>query len=144
MLLSPLLALGHDTNIIAFAGSLTKPLTTSLGAVTSPKIEPCHTSAKVGDSSIEPTASFPRIFSIAQHFKLQLPPRAEQPIAKAIHCCLASLDVLQKQVLVRALRKPDCSVKLIERDNQGGPDLIVDLFTGILYRTLFSVPSECI
>ena len=45
--------------------------------------------------------------------------------------------------MVRALREPDCSVKLIERDNLGGPDLIVDPFTTILYRSLFSLPSEC-
>jgi hypothetical protein len=130
----------HETSIIAFAGLRSKPLSTSLEAVASPKTKPCHTSTKVNDTSSEPRLVPSDIFT---HTTLQLPPRAEQPIAKAIHCYLASLDVLQKQVLVRALREPDCSVKLIERDNLGGPDLIVDPFTAILYRSLFSLPSEC-
>ena len=131
----------HETSIIAFARLRSKPLSTSLEAVASPKTKPCHTSTKANDTSGEPPRLVPS--DIFTRTTLQLPPRAEQPIAKAIHYYLASLDVLQKQVLVRALRKPDCSVKLIERDNLGGPDLIVDPFTAILYRSLFSLPSEC-
>ena len=131
----------HETSIIAFAGLRSKPLTTSLEAVAPPKIEPC-TSTKVNDND-SLASSEPRLIPIFTRTTLQLPPLAEQPIAKAIHYYLASLEVLQKQVLVRALRNPDCSVKLIERDTLGGPDLIVDPFTAILYRSLFSLPSEC-
>ncbi|KAF8346166.1 hypothetical protein F5887DRAFT_962960 [Amanita rubescens] len=130
----------HETSIIAFAKLRSKTL---LGPKAVPKVKPIQISdvptEKIDESSGRPPRHIPS--DIYTPTTLQLPSQVKQP--SAVHYYMASLDVLQKQVLVRALREPSCFVELIERDNLGGADLIVDSFTAILYRSLFSLSSEC-
>lgn len=58
------------------------------------------------------------------------------------HRYIASLDVLQKTVLLKRLASFDCNVELVERDNCGtnGPDLIVDVDTALLFVPLAPLP----
>ena len=46
-------------------------------------------------------------------------------------------------MLIRVLRTPQYSVELVERDDLDGVDLIVDPFTGVIFASLFSLPSQC-
>jgi hypothetical protein len=136
----PVLTNWHETSIIAFAKLRSKTL---LGLNALPKVKPIQISnvptEKLDESSGRPPRHIPS--DIYTPTTLQLPSQVKQP--SAVHYYMASLDVLQKQVLVRALREPSCFVELIERDNLGGADLIVDSFTAVLYRSLFSLSSEC-
>ena len=59
------------------------------------------------------------------------------------HRYMASLDVLQKQVLVRSLRTSDHLVHLMERYSLGGVDLILDPYTAVIFAHLLSLPSQC-
>ncbi|KAF5388100.1 hypothetical protein D9615_000036 [Tricholomella constricta] len=59
-----------------------------------------------------------------------------------IHRYMASLDLLQKQVLVRSLSSPDCLVELVERDSLEGVDLIIDPHTAIIFTPLLSLPAH--
>ncbi|KAG5645788.1 hypothetical protein DXG03_005325 [Asterophora parasitica] len=59
-----------------------------------------------------------------------------------IHRYMASLDLLQKQVLVRSLASPECLVELIERDALEGVDLIVDPHTAVIFTSLLSLPAH--
>ena len=128
----------HETSIIAFAKLRSKTLSNQK-AVT--KVKPNQTSDAPRD--LEESSGRPRHtpLDIFTPTTLQLPSQVKQP--DAVHHYMASLNVLQKQLLVRALREPTCFVELIERDNLGGADLILDPFTAILYRSLFSLSSEC-
>jgi hypothetical protein len=56
---------------------------------------------------------------------------------------MASLDLLQKQVLVRSLRTSQHLVYLVERHSLGGVDLILDPYTAIIFAPLLSLPSQC-
>ncbi|RDB14589.1 hypothetical protein Hypma_016464 [Hypsizygus marmoreus] len=58
------------------------------------------------------------------------------------HKYMASLDVLQKQVLVRSLRASECQVDLVERDSLGGVDLIIDPYTAVMFAPLLSLPAQ--
>ncbi|KAF9449716.1 hypothetical protein P691DRAFT_790582 [Macrolepiota fuliginosa MF-IS2] len=58
------------------------------------------------------------------------------------HRYMASLDFLQRQVIVRALRTPDCIVDLVERTSLGGVDIIVDPHSAIVVASLFTLPSH--
>ncbi|KAM6498997.1 hypothetical protein JOM56_006945 [Amanita muscaria] len=78
---------------------------------------------------------------IFNHSTLQLPPHIKE--TATCHRYMASINVLQKQVLVRILATPRYSVELVERDELGSADLIVDPFTGVIYASLFSLPFEC-
>ena len=56
---------------------------------------------------------------------------------------MASLDFIQKHVLVRALRTSECSVELVERQTLGGVDLIVDPHCAIIFLSLFTLAARC-
>ena len=60
-----------------------------------------------------------------------------------VHRYMASLDVLQKQVLVRSLRTSEHLVHLTERHSLGGVDLILDPYTAVIFAHLLSLPSQC-
>lgn len=60
-----------------------------------------------------------------------------------VHRYMASLDLLQKQVLVRSLRTADYLVDLVERHSLGGVHLILDPYTAIIFAPLLSLPSQC-
>jgi hypothetical protein len=59
------------------------------------------------------------------------------------HYYLASLNLIQKRVLVQSLSGQECAVGLIERDALGGVDLVLDHETAIIFISLMTVPSEC-
>ena len=59
------------------------------------------------------------------------------------HRYMASLDFLQKQVLVRSLRMSRHLVHLAERYDLGGVDLIIDPYTAVIFAPLLSLPSQC-
>ena len=59
------------------------------------------------------------------------------------HRYMMSLELLQKQTLVRALRSPLCGIDLVERDFLNGVDLILDPFTAIIFVPLLTLPSQC-
>jgi hypothetical protein len=66
-----------------------------------------------------------------------------RPPPTTVHRYMMSLDLLQKQTLVRALRSPACSIDLVERDILNGVDLILDPFTAIIFVPLLTLPSQC-
>lgn len=61
---------------------------------------------------------------------------------QTIHKYMASVDLLQKRVLVRSLAS-ECLVELVERDSLGGADLIIDPHTAVIFTCLFSLPAHC-
>jgi len=71
---------------------------------------------------------------------LLLPPNRTQP--GPIHRYMASLDVLQKQVLVRYLHSQECLVGLVERETLGGVDLILDPYTSVIFAPLLSLSAD--
>jgi hypothetical protein len=71
-----------------------------------------------------------------------LPTPRSLPTAQ--HRYLASMNVIQKQRLIRSLRSAHCSVDLVERDTLGGVDIIIDPHTAILFVPLFTLPSQCV
>jgi hypothetical protein len=72
---------------------------------------------------------------------IRLPISRSLPVSQ--HRYLASMDVIQKQRLVRSLRTVHCYVDLVERDTLGGVDIIIDPHTAILFVSLLSLPSQC-
>lgn len=64
-------------------------------------------------------------------------------VAQSTHKYMASLDLIQRHALVCALRSPGCSIKLIERENLGEVDLILDPCTAIIFFSLFDLPARC-
>ena len=66
--------------------------------------------------------------------------RATQP--GTTHRYMASLDVLQKQVLVRSLHSQECRVDLVERESLGGVDLILDPYTSVIFAPLLSLSVD--
>ncbi|KAF4611901.1 hypothetical protein D9613_004406 [Agrocybe pediades] len=72
---------------------------------------------------------------------LTLPETRSQP--GSIHRYMASLDLIQKHGLVRALRSDDCAVELVERQDLGGADLIVDPYCAVIFPSVFSLPAKC-
>ena len=71
---------------------------------------------------------------------LLLPPNRMQP--STIHRYMASLDVLQKQVLVRSLHSQECRVDLVGRESLGGVDLILDPYTSVIFAPLLSLSAD--
>ncbi|KAH8827194.1 hypothetical protein DL96DRAFT_1238477 [Flagelloscypha sp. PMI_526] len=69
---------------------------------------------------------------------LPIPPLDGQGLP--MHRYFASLDFIQRQVLVRSLR--NCAVGLVERQHLSGVDLIVDPFSCIILAPLFMLPSD--
>jgi hypothetical protein len=56
---------------------------------------------------------------------------------------MASLDIIQKRVLVRYLASQECTIDLIERETLRGVDLIIDAHTAVMYFSLPCLPSQC-
>jgi hypothetical protein len=59
------------------------------------------------------------------------------------HRYMASLDIIQKQVLVRCLASQECAIDLIERETLHGVDLIIDSHTAVMFFSLPCLPSQC-
>ena len=62
---------------------------------------------------------------------------------QSIHKYMASLQVIQKKALIRALRSKDCAVELVERQDLGGLDLILDTDTAVIFVDLRTLPIRC-
>ncbi|KAG2153615.1 uncharacterized protein EDB93DRAFT_227664 [Suillus bovinus] len=60
----------------------------------------------------------------------------------ASHYYLASMALIQKRALVRALRAPECRVHLVERYVLGGVDIVMDPDTAVLVAPLLALPSQ--
>ncbi|KAG1783349.1 hypothetical protein EV702DRAFT_958741 [Suillus placidus] len=60
----------------------------------------------------------------------------------ASHCYLASMALIQKRALVRALQAPECRVHLVERYVLGGADIVMDPDTAVLVVPLLALPSQ--
>ncbi|KAK7449620.1 hypothetical protein VKT23_013096 [Stygiomarasmius scandens] len=71
----------------------------------------------------------------------QLPSPRSRPTSP--HWYMASMDLLQKQALVRSLSSQDCAVDLIERESLHGVDLILDPFTAVIFINLPGLPAKC-
>ncbi|KAK0453955.1 hypothetical protein EV421DRAFT_1767502 [Armillaria borealis] len=67
-----------------------------------------------------------------------------QPVGEpsTAHFYMASMETLQKQVLIRTLRSSLCAVGLVERDHLSGVDLILDPNTAIIFASLISLSSQ--
>ncbi|KAF8877603.1 hypothetical protein BD779DRAFT_1789487 [Infundibulicybe gibba] len=74
---------------------------------------------------------------------LRLPSRETFQASTSTHFYMASLEIIQKQALIRALRLRECAVDLIERNSLDGMDFIIDPQTGVLFMSLFLLPSQC-
>ncbi|KAK1230488.1 hypothetical protein PQX77_006416 [Marasmius sp. AFHP31] len=59
------------------------------------------------------------------------------------HWYLASMQLVQKQTLVRYLRSESCGVGIVEREDLNGVDLILDPHTAVIYINLRALPSQC-
>jgi hypothetical protein len=68
---------------------------------------------------------------------------AETTFPESSHKYMASLEVIQKRVLIRALRSKICAVELVERRDLAGVDLILDTDTAVIFFNLFSLPARC-
>ncbi|KAL1738658.1 hypothetical protein HDZ31DRAFT_6291, partial [Schizophyllum fasciatum] len=65
-------------------------------------------------------------------------------IPATVHRYLASMDCVQKQALMRGLRSQECAIDIVERDDLGGVDLIIDPHTAVLLVSLLSLPGACV
>ncbi|KAL4266739.1 hypothetical protein AB1N83_004047 [Pleurotus pulmonarius] len=72
---------------------------------------------------------------------IRLPPVLNPP--QTTHRYMASLDVIQKQVLVRSLRGDTALIQLVERESLNGVHLILDPHSAVLLVPLLALPSEC-
>lgn len=63
-------------------------------------------------------------------------------IPATVHRYLACMDCVQKQALMRGLRSQECAVDIVERDDLGGVDLILDARTCVLFVSLLSLPAN--
>jgi hypothetical protein len=64
-------------------------------------------------------------------------------VPSSVHRYLASMDLIQKHALVRALRSNECAVELVERQSLDGVDLILDPHCAIIFLSLFVLPGRC-
>ncbi|KAJ3871015.1 hypothetical protein F5051DRAFT_341454 [Lentinula edodes] len=55
---------------------------------------------------------------------------------------MASMNLIQKQALVRSLRSGICGVGLVEHEMLTGVDLIIDPHTAVIFTNSLALPSE--
>ncbi|KAG6813927.1 hypothetical protein H0H92_005776 [Tricholoma furcatifolium] len=127
----------YSLGIEAFAKLRAKSITTNV--VT----QPVDIVSEVGPLECDrtPATSVPRIVpkELYDDKTVQIPPQLPQPSTS--HQYMASLGLLQKQVLVRYLAKP-CLVELVERESLDGVDLIIDSDTAVIFASLLSLPAH--
>ncbi|KAJ8489964.1 hypothetical protein ONZ45_g13374 [Pleurotus djamor] len=70
------------------------------------------------------------------------PPETWNP-PQTVHRYLASMEVIQKQALARALRSNSSLIDLVERESLGGCHIILDPHSAVLFVSLLSLPAEC-
>nr|GAT60059.1 predicted protein [Mycena chlorophos] len=69
-----------------------------------------------------------------------LPSTWDPPVSQ--HRYLVSIDVVQKQGLVRSLRSQMCCVELAERESMTSVDMILDPHSAVIFANLLTLPSE--
>ena len=72
---------------------------------------------------------------------IHLPESITMP--QSIHKYMASLDILQRQGLVRSLKSQECLVDLAAREYLDGVDIILDPHSAIIFLSLFTLASQC-
>ncbi|KAJ7739636.1 hypothetical protein DFH07DRAFT_839946 [Mycena maculata] len=87
----------------------------------------------------EPSYSVPE--NVYDRDTLRLPSTWNPP--QSLHRYMVSMELVQKQSLIRSLRSRTCSIDLVERDSLGGVDIILDPHTAVIYTNLLVLPSEC-
>ncbi|KAJ7491272.1 hypothetical protein FB451DRAFT_1222613 [Mycena latifolia] len=87
----------------------------------------------------EPSHSIPE--NVYDRNTLRLPTAWNFP--GLLHRYMVSMELVQKQGLVRSLRSRTCSIDLVERDALGGVDIVLDPHTAIIFTNLLILPSEC-
>jgi hypothetical protein len=108
-----------------------------------PSSLPLPSSAAASESEQEQGPQGPRTAPQNLHDRKTLRLPSPWIFPMKAHTYMASLDLLQKQVLVRSLRTAQHLVHLVERHSLGGVDLILDPYTAVIFAPLFSLPSQC-
>ncbi|KAJ7118748.1 hypothetical protein C8R44DRAFT_789150 [Mycena epipterygia] len=104
-----------------------------------PESHPISAQGEANTLPEEPSHSIPE--SIYDRNTLRLPSTWNLP--DSLHRYMVSMELVQKQGLVRCLRSRACSIDLVERDALGGVDIILDPHTAIIFTNLLVLPSEC-
>ncbi|KAJ7611582.1 hypothetical protein FB45DRAFT_940310 [Roridomyces roridus] len=145
----------HPTAIVNDSAVVTKPpslalepdmATHSLGISEFAKLRAKKVSGPVPEKPLipqdtpqEPSHDIPD--NIYDRNTLRLPSSRNPP--QTLHRYMVSMDLVQKQALVRILRSRACAVDLIERNSLDGVDIILDPHTAIIFTNLLTLPSEC-
>ncbi|KAJ7243403.1 hypothetical protein B0H12DRAFT_1130976 [Mycena haematopus] len=124
----------HSLGIAAFAKLRAKKITVSV-----PESLPPTVTHDAPTRLEAPSYSAPE--NIYDRNTLRLPSPWTPP--ESLHRYMVSMDLVQKQGLVRCLRSRSCSIDLVERDSLGGVDIILDPNTAIIFTNLLILPSEC-
>ncbi|KAF7359276.1 hypothetical protein MSAN_01270000 [Mycena sanguinolenta] len=125
----------HSLGIEAFARLRAKKITVPV-----PKSLPAIMIQDASARLEEPSHSVPE--NIYDRNTVRLPCPWNPP--GLLHRYMVSMDLVQKQGLVRCLRSRSCCIDLVERDSLGGVDIILDPHTSILFTNLLILPSECV
>ncbi|KAJ3755300.1 hypothetical protein EV360DRAFT_27504, partial [Lentinula raphanica] len=80
--------------------------------------------------------------SIFDKNTLRLPDLGDRTLPTTAHWYMASMNLLQKQALVRSLRSGACGIGLVERDTLVAVDLIIDPHTAVIFTNLLALPSQ--
>jgi hypothetical protein len=102
-----------------------------------PVIPTAITSRPQSSSASPPRGAPPEILDV---HTIRLPDAWNPPTTN--HYYLASMALIQKRALLRALRAPECQVHLVERYALGGVDIVMDPDTAVLFAPLLALPCE--
>ena len=128
-------AAAHEelSNFMKLRGKTSHETISILASQSEPEPEP-----ELSVDMISPPRPVPT--ELADTTTLSLPDEWAPPPIQ--HRYVASLDVLQKTILLKRLTSVDCNIELVERDNSAtnGVDLIIDSDTALLFVPLAPLP----
>ncbi|KAJ3768982.1 hypothetical protein FB446DRAFT_749723 [Lentinula raphanica] len=130
----------HSVNVAEFARLRSKKLRTPPPA----KPEPVAPAARAAESESSNGSLAHKIApeSIFDKNTLRLPDLGDRTLPTTAHWYMASMNLLQKQALVRSLRSGACGIGLVERDTLVAVDLIIDPHTAVIFTNLRALPSQ--
>ncbi|KAJ3725223.1 hypothetical protein C8R42DRAFT_439398 [Lentinula raphanica] len=130
----------HSVNVAEFARLRSKKLRTPPPA----KPEPVAPAARAAESESSNGSLAHKIApeSIFDKNTLRLPDLGDRTLPTTAHWYMASMNLLQKQALVRSLRSGACGIGLVERDTLVAVDLIIDPHTAVIFTNLLALPSQ--
>ncbi|KAJ3827374.1 hypothetical protein F5880DRAFT_1538095 [Lentinula raphanica] len=130
----------HSVNVAEFARLRSKKLRTPPPA----KPEPVAPAARAAESESINGSLAHKIApeSIFDKNTLRLPDLGDRTLPTTAHWYMASMNLLQKQALVRSLRSGACGIGLVERDTLVAVDLIIDPHTAVMFTNLLALPSQ--